>query len=452
MSWKSASRWILGGALCVLLTATPLFLHPAFRPLAQLDLADGRILRVEGLTYGTNHSMGSRSVVVDRFGPWLPAIVRDGLTPKRPRSHFSMDEPALVVWVDAVDIRTGKQVDCQGIRVELVDKNGDVFAETTSSWFGGANFWRVGHVFQTYSRTESELMFRVTPWKAERSVSAKIFNPHVTQRATWVGNPLPQQRHSGDLDIILSKLIVRTNGSPEQYWESRFRYWEPQFELKQAGGETLGWGLPEWTAEDSRGNHGRYLGLHEPVLRFAVSVYPNATSPAVPVLTRAPSVSVMGLQSNVCWNLKSATAGEAASFELIGLFRAGTHVFSDGVYYTNPPVKMGPVIGGAPSGWVGQSARVTPLKLLEWDGHYTGSPVVYLRAKDLDSNCRWGVRLRDERDRLWAATAEPQGARKGIRPFLVELPPDVQTVAVEVVMLKPVQVAFDVDTKSQPQP
>src|SRR5437870_927604 len=100
----------------------------------QLALADGRILQIEGITYGTKHRIGKSSMFFDRLSPWLPAKIRQWSQPKAAESKFELQHPALVVWVNAIDPNTGTNVDCQMIRTEFVDKHEDLFAEDTSSW------------------------------------------------------------------------------------------------------------------------------------------------------------------------------------------------------------------------------------------------------------------------------------------------------------------------------
>jgi hypothetical protein len=447
-------QWGLCGGSVLVVVAASIYLarvHDSAHPLVRLNLADGRILNVEGVTFGTKHVIGSRSLLVDNFGRCLPVKVRDWLTPKQPRSHIDVDTPSLVVWVNAVDRMTGRTVDCQGIRAEFVGETGDIFGVESTPYFGFGSFSRVGYVFRAFPRTERKLTLRVTPWKMDNSTFARIPNPHVSHRVDWVGNPLPQRQHVGDLDAVLSNLSIRTNGGPDKYWESPSLYWEPEWELRQNGQLATGWVFPEWSAQDTSGNDGRYLGLHEPVLRFSASFYPNATNEISAVfVTNSPAVSITNLESNVWWKLKARF--QSKRLELLGLFPAGMDAFLEGTYQTNPPPNMNPVKGGFPSGWVGTTLRLTPFRLQEWDGHYAATPVVYLQADDLDANQRWGIRLRDEHGRLWAATPEPQGVRKGIRPFLVDLPPDVQTVVVEVVMLRPIKAAFYVDIKQASKP
>ncbi|MBM3834478.1 MAG: hypothetical protein FJ403_14650 [Verrucomicrobia bacterium] len=138
---------------------------------------------------------------------------------------------------------------------------------------------------------------------------------------------------------------------------------------------------------------------------------------------------------------------ESDEVVLLGICPAGTHVFSNGVYQPNPPVTMGPVRGGSPSGWVGRSQRISPTRVQHWDGHYTPTPVIYLRAESFNSKTRLAVRLRDDQDRYWAAKPEPQGTRSGVRPYLAEVPPDVKTAVAEIVVLNEVRAIFEVRTK-----
>src|SRR5256885_3457019 len=57
----------------------------------------------------------------------------------------------------------------------------------------------------------------------------------------------------------------------------------------------------------------------------------------------------------------------------------------------------------------------------------TSVPTIYIKAS-LSSDIRLGVRLRDEEGRYWLAKSEPQGVRSDVRPFLIELPPEIKLV------------------------
>jgi hypothetical protein len=327
--------------------------------------------------------------------------------------------------------------------VETLGENGDVFGEDTSEWFGSATFWRVGHVFYAFPRAQSVCTVQVTPWRTNVSVRFEVPNPHVSQPGTWSGQALPQQL-VGDLDVALTGLLLRTNGSSAHYWESPSRYWSPVWELRQAGNPAAGWEEPEWIAEDPTGNRSQFLGVHQRVERFSGTFYPSPTNTQAAVLIgSSPLFSVHDLQSNIWWNLKLTYENHAIS--VLGVFTNGTHVFLDGAYQTNPPVGMGPVHGGAPSGWVGQIQRVSPTRVKQWAGHYTPVPVIYLRAPGLGATERLAARLHDSEGHYWLARPESQGNAQGISPFLLGLPEEVKTVVAEFVVLKPVEAQFNSD-------
>jgi len=449
---ESKRAKIIIGAVVAFLIALLIFAALALpgrrKPIPKAQLTDGRILQVESVTFGTYHQMGFKSLV-ENVRPWLPRKIFDLLTPKFPYSEMHLDRPGLVVWVNAVDPVTGKYVDCQSIRVEVLGENGDVFAEDTSAWFGSATFWRVGHVFYAFPRAQSALTVQVTPWKTNTSVRFEIPNPHVTRPAAWSGQALPQHQLVGDLDVALTGLLLRTNGSSAHYWQSPSRYWCPVWELRQGDNLAVGWEEPEWIAEDPTGNRSQFLGVHQRVERFSGAFYPNPTNTQAAVLVgSSPLFSVHDLQSNICWNLKLDY--EKHPISVLGVFTNGTHVFLDGVYQSNPPVGMGPVHGGAPSGWVGQSQRVSPTRVNEWAGHYTPVPVIYIHAQGLRSTERLAVRLRDSQGRYWLAKPESQGDSQRISPFLLELPEEVKPVLAEFVVLKPVEAQFLVQMPGPP--
>jgi hypothetical protein len=413
-------------------------------PLARTRLADGRILQIEGVTYGTDHRIGDgRSALIGRLYPWLPNKLIPYLEPKYPQSIIKdLSHPGLVVWVNAIDPVTGTNVDCQSIRMELMDEHGDLFGTETSYWNGGDKFWRVGHLFYSYPRNQQTMKLRVTSWTKKGTNVMEFANPHVVVPAAWTGNSLPQQKRVGELEIVLADLKLRTNGGPKKYWETPARYWKPGWELRQHGKKASGWQKPEWSAEDALGNKGMHLGVHQPVLKYSATFFPNSDNREAALLVDAlPQTVVTNFQTITWWSKKSQF--ENVSIEALGFFPAGSYVFSEGQFLTNPPVKMGPVGGGAPYGWTGQDLPVTPLKVQSYYGHYSiTNAIIYLRVSKMNSRNRLAMRLRDEQGRYYATESDGEGWAEGIYPFIVKLPPDVTTVVPEIVVLKPVEVEF----------
>ena len=441
------------GVLIVLIVCLAIALRPA-API-ELSLGDGRILQIEGVTYGVEHRMGSDSAL-KRFRPWIPSVFSRFSGLDRGANTFTLDRPGLVVWVNAISAEGKTNVDCQAIRVEFVDKNGDLFGETTCSWFGGQNFWRVGHVFSCYPREERELTMRVTTWNEGKTSTTTILNPNPIIPATWTADPLPQTKTVGKTEIRLTSLTVCTNGQGRKsYYETATRYFEPVLEILTNHKSVLGWSKPEWIAESPNSNRGQFLGVHQPALRFVTTVYPEATNTsAAQLIATLPQTDLSAISTNQWWD--AANSYGSNTVVVLGLFLRGTHTFSEGVYKSSSPTVNGPG-GGAPSGWTGSSQQVTPFKVINLYNHYTPTPVIYLRIKtggqdpftsagDAQSvNAeRLAIRLRDDHGGYWVAKAENEV--DGIQPFLIELPPGVTNIVPELVLLKPLKAEFLVNT------
>ena len=453
-------RWLIGAFVALVLVGALLaILAVASRPekLAEVSLGDGRTLLIEGVTFGVEHRVGKDSPF-KRFAPWIPGMLRGFASPDRESSYITLERPGLVVWVNAIDSTGRTNVDCQKIRVEFEDKNGDLFGEYTSSWFGSQTFWRAGHVFYCYPREERELTLRVTTWKEGKTSTTKILNPNPVTPAQWTGDPLPQSKHVGKQELQLTSLTLHTNGQGRKsYYETPARYFEPVFKLLDHGEPATGWSAPEWFAETPDGNRGQFLGVQQPVLRFTATMYPEATNLSVTQLVATlPRTDLSALTTNQIWNRTGAYGSNTVV--VVGLFPRGTHTFAEGLYESSSPTVNGPR-GGAPSGWTWESRPITPFKAKSYGNHYTPVPVIYVRWSQMPAASngpvekdsagaeeRIAIRLRDDHGGLWVA--KPESWNDGIQPFLLELPADVTNVVPELVLLKPVTAEFMVNTKT----
>lgn len=442
---RRARVWFFVGFLLLLvLAAIPFVLAKRRAPVvAEADLGDGRIIQIEAVTFGTRHQVGNESQLTKRFGGWMPQQVRKLLEPRVPRSVIEEKEPALLVWVTAVSATFRTNVDCQGIRLDFIDDDGTVYTEHQSSWYGHEAFWRVGHIFRAFPRQGKTLNLKVTSWRGTNSLEFVLPNPGQTEAARWVGETLPQKRAQGEYEVVLRSLAATANKG--EYWKASATYWTPEFEVWRNGTkEESGWDI-EWTAEDAYGNRGKELGVKQPVLKFAVQIYPSGTNVNAAVLITNTLVANAATSTNVWWNL--ATMVTTNRVEILGLFPAGVHTFSEGEYLTNPPTKFAPVRGGAPSGWVG-SSRQTPLRTISFHGHYSDVPVIYVRVADPKSKQRIAMRVRDvESGQYFITPPEDQGVQSKIAPFLLRIPTNVTSVQAELMLLPPLNAEFLVDTK-----
>jgi hypothetical protein len=160
-----------------------------------------------------------------------------------------------------------------------------------------------------------------------------------------------------------------------------------------------------------------------------------------------PKVNLAALGSNMV--LHQTVASPAGDIRLVGLFPPSlprAHVFAEGEFLSAPPYAMGGVLGGAPSGWTKSGGFANPLQEKWYHGHYTPWPTFYLRADLKRTAARFGIRLRDGDGHLLAARMEPQGARTGIWPYLVTDATNLTVVTPEIVLLRPLEATFSVDT------
>jgi len=404
----------------------------------KVPLSDGRILQIEGLSYGKDHQVGRRSPILDKWGFWLPHQAQVFLRPAYSHCEFSRESDELVVWVNAVEGRNGKHVDAQGAEATILDPNGDVYPTSTRYCFLG-DVCRVAHVFPVYPRDQRELKLKFTLWRGGSSEIISIPNPHVIHPSFLSGGSLPQFERFGDVALVFTGLTVETNGYSTNY-SGRPPLWEPKFEIRRSGERVSDWLAPEWVAEDHLGNRGHFMGLKKPALKFEVMVYPSATNMArAKVVASLEPIKIRNLTQKILWNRKGSFGTNQIVIQ--GLFPPGTHVFSEGLCVSNQ-FGMGPVIGGAPSGWTGTSQRISPSLVQYWDAHYTPDPTIYIQCDFLGETNNLEVRLRDKAGRYWVATQEPECRRQNVRPFILNLPEDVDEVVPEVVMVSALRAEF----------
>ena len=438
---------MFAGAVALILVFLGAYLAMQLRklgqPLAEDDLGDGRIFKVEAVTFAKIHQVGIGSPILEKFGRYMPDPLREFLAPKTPRSTISREEPSLVIWLNAVDSTFRTNVDCQGIRMEIKGADGTIYGESQPNWFGFGpefnNFRRAGHLFRVFPRDEKTLHATIVTWRATNSLEFVLPNPGYSTPVNWTGKQLPLTNRVGAYEIVLHELTAQMHNG-----RTKVPYWRPEFELRRDGERVDGWDL-EWIAEDAWGNRDQRVGVNKSPLKFFATYYPSGTNMGAAVLiTNTPAAS---LASTNWWNISAMVGTNRA--ELIGLFPPGTHTFSEGEYLTNPPTKLGPVRGGSASGWVSQT-RSTPLRTSMLHGHYTDVPVIYMRVTDPQSADRIAIRIRDvEGGEYSLAESESQGYRGNILAFLVKTKAD--RIVAELVHLPPVKADFLVETPRPPK-
>ena len=402
----------------------------------EVRLADGRLFRIEAVTFGTNHVVGRGDGWLFPLRKILPTSVIQFLTPTRGQSRQNCDRPALIVWVHAYDTSKGQYVDCQGVQAAFVDEQGDVYPANGSahgSFFGGFN--RQANIFYVFPRRPAKLKLQLTPWRSDQSSVVEISNPaRQTDVAGWTPEDIPATHQIGNLEITLDSLVIKTNGGPTRHWEPTSRHWQPVLKLTPAGAST-DWEPPEWIAEDTTGNRGQTLALHEPLLKFTATTRPKPDA----LLSgtnqwRLPLVSLPTTPLGIQWNTNRLW--HDMSITVIGLFPPGAYTFTQG-QLTNAPGRT-----AANQGWTGLSKQVAPGRWQHWQTFTTTNYVAYVRRTVSSPEQRLAVALRDEAGRASWGQCTTSEERDAILPFAFNVQPGTQPVALDIVLLEPVQTQF----------
>jgi hypothetical protein len=328
--------------------------------------------------------------------------------------------------------------------MEIKSADGTLYGEAQPNWFGFGqefkDFRRAGHLFRVFPRDEKILHATIVTWRGTNTLSFVLPNPGYSTPANWKGEPLPVTNRVGAYEIVLHELTPQMHNG-----RTKVPYWRPEFELRRHSQPLPSWDL-EWIAEDAWGNRDQRIGINKSPLKFTATYYPSGTNMEASVLiTNTPAAS---LGNTNWWNI--ATMVGTNRVEILGLFPPATHTFANNDYLTNPPTKLGPVRGGAKSGWVSQT-RSTPLRTINYHAHYSDVPVIYVRVTDPRNADRIAVRIRDVETGAYSlAEPEPQGNRGNIVPFLVRI--EANRIAAELVHLPPLKSDFLVDTPKPSKP
>jgi hypothetical protein len=430
-------RLLLGISAALILTLLAFLVISRKGELPEVRLADGRVFRIEAITFGTNHAVGRSDSWIVPLRKILPAGWIQFITPTRGRSSLSTERPALVVWVHALDGAKTNYVDCQGAQAMFVDEHGDVYpANGTSHGSFGGGFNRQANIFQVFPRRAEKLELRFRPWRSTESSTVSIQNPAVRMdAAAWTPEGIPATRQVGGLEFTLESLVIQTNGGLARYWEADSRHWQPVFRLTQDGKPATNWEAPEWEVEDATGNRGRTLGLHEPLLRFIATSRPGPEAVTEAAKRwRLPLVSLPTTTNGIQWNTNRLLGDVAVT--VFGLFPPGAYTFSRG-QLTNAPVPT-----AANAGWTGMSVQTSPGKWQHWQTHTTTNYTAFVRRIVSNPEQRIAVGLHDPQGQVLWSEASAGDQQRGIIAFVFTGSLGTNQTALEIVLLEPLQAEF----------
>jgi|GEM_PF-5009749 hypothetical protein len=348
----------------VLVAAAGAWITTAWRGLwgrrPEVVLADGSVLRVEGLTWGTNQAFYLEPGSWTRLKRRLPTAWQSGIwEPKEPIE--SPGDPDVHLWVSRINPVTGAYLPALGPEFAHLDRAGTVFASSGGSSSG-----------PTPGRADFALQFSALDWRAD-SLRFQVFQGGVTGSFTlpnprrgerfpeWTPLPLPQTRQSGEFKVTMTGLRWLSPG------------WQPEFRVSAAGGEdaTPWFDLQPMFVDPTGNRYWTQLPSGEPVWGVEVDAYPTARFP-FPDAGVIPlgSASIPGAGQHQFFPMSAA--GTNASLHSAWITGPGKFTFRDGQMVQASPVSL--YSGGSWSG----SIHPRPPWQVDWE---CNQPALWLVLK-----------------------------------------------------------------------
>jgi hypothetical protein len=322
----------------------------------EVVLADGSVLRVEGITWGKNQAFHFEPGSWTRLKHRLPAAWQTGIWAPQEPIELPGDRDAHL-WVSRIDPVTGAYLPAWGPEFAHLDRAGTVFASS-----GGSSSGPVP------GRADFAPRFSALDWRADGlrfqvsqgggTGSFTLPNPRRGERfPEWAPLPLPQTRQIGEFKVTLTGLRSLSPG------------WQPEIKVSASDGQdATSWFDLEPTFVDPTGN--RYwtqLPAREPVWGVEVDAYPSARFPY-------PDAGVVPLGS--------ARIPDAGQHQFFPMSAAGTNASLHSAWITGPgrfSVRDGQLVQASPVGnGGGGSVRPGTPWQVDWDGN---QPALWLVLK-----------------------------------------------------------------------
>ncbi|MDB6032751.1 MAG: hypothetical protein JWM16_3089 [Verrucomicrobiales bacterium] len=233
----------------------------------QGKLADGTVLRIEKLTYGTNHVFAKGSPITAKLRQALPGPLR-GMFGSPKTASTSTEKPELVIWFAQVNPSTQETVSSTVNQLQVTDLHGCVFPAGNRGTSGNypnfsMNYARV----PVFPRRQETFLFSASGSPGGNPVQISLPNPFRADPHTWTPEPFPIHRQVGEFEFVCTEV------------QGRFfpagAYFEPHFQVFQNGQDRTEWYKHEVIYADETGNRGPKLCPYEPAWKVEVNFFKN---------------------------------------------------------------------------------------------------------------------------------------------------------------------------------
>lgn len=251
-------------------------------------MPDGKVLRIEAVTWGTTHRFDYEYSPSGVWGFWERR--------RYPITHgIGMNQ--LMVWMTCHDARTGRPLDFDWWSESVVvDAHEDEIPDNNPQFWqmgprgngssGGSrpfhadrksyDRWLVFSSFPAF-RTDKGGRFKLKLKNLAGDVATTIELKHPSPPAVqnWKAEELPATKTSGDVAVTLKSLKANFHWNTHNGVKRKWWYFSPDATVSENGQLTTDWFVSLLEASDPLGNqqnYGQSLSIHEPAWKVRLAV------------------------------------------------------------------------------------------------------------------------------------------------------------------------------------
>lgn len=256
-------------------------------------MSDGKVLRIEGVTWGKNHRLDFE---YSPTGPW-------GFWDRRrqPITHGDgIDQ--LVVWMTCHDAKSGRSLDFDWWSGSVAtDLHGDEIPDHSASlWQMGArgtsggsgsrpfradrtgyDTWLVFSSFPAFRTDQGRFKLQVKNLAGEVVATAELTHPSPPAIQSWQAEELPATKTSGDVAVTLKSLRANYHWSTSNGVKKKWWYYSPNATVSVDGQPAADWYVSLLETADPLGNqqqYGQSLSIREPAWKVRLAACRAQTS------------------------------------------------------------------------------------------------------------------------------------------------------------------------------